>query len=130
VERIYDRQLPKICANGGELNQVWTNLIDNAIDAMQSGVAGEKVLRICTALRGDTVLVEISDTGPGVPPGIAGRIFEPFFTTKEAGEGTGLGLDIVARVVRHHRGDVRFESKPGNTTFRVRLPLRQPAMPD
>lgn len=126
VERNYDRSLPKVCANGSELNQIWTNLIDNAIDAMQSTERGEKVLGLCTARRDDTVLVEISDTGPGIPEEIGTRIFEPFFTTKKQGEGTGLGLDLVSRIVRNHHGDVRFESVPGKTTFQVRLPLRQP----
>jgi signal transduction histidine kinase len=130
VERRYDRSLPKICANGGELNQLWTNLIDNAIDAMLSVNGVDKVLGVSTALRGDSVLVEISDTGPGIPAEIGTRIFEPFFTTKKQGEGTGLGLDLVSRIVRNHRGSVRFESKPGSTTFEVRLPVRQAGTPD
>ena len=122
VDRNYDPSLPLICAHGGELNQVWTNLIDNAIDAMQSS-SGEKTLGIKTARRPDGVLVEILDTGPGIPTEVQDRIFEPFFTTKAQGQGTGLGLDIVFRIVRKHHGDVRFESRPGRTCFQVRLPL-------
>jgi signal transduction histidine kinase len=122
VERHYDSDLPRICAHGGELNQVWTNLINNAIDAML-GTPGEKILRIRTAARADAVLVEILDTGPGIPESIRDRIFEPFFTTKQQNEGTGLGLDLVYRIVRKHRGDIRFESRPGRTCFQVRLPV-------
>lgn len=109
-------------ARGGELNQVWTNLINNAIDAML-GTSGEKMLLIRTAVQSDGVLVEILDTGPGIPPEIRDRIFELFFTTKHQNEGTGLGLDLVFRIVRKHRGDIRFESRPGRTCFQVRLPL-------
>jgi signal transduction histidine kinase len=120
----YDPSLPKISAQGGELNQVWTNIIHNAIDAMD----GEGTLTITTSLDGDCILVEIGDTGPGVPPSIQRRIFEPFFTTKDVGHGTGLGLDISYRiVVRRHHGDIRVDSRPGDTRFQVRLPVRQPA---
>jgi signal transduction histidine kinase len=122
VERHYDPDLPRICAHGGELNQVWTNLINNAIDALL-GTSGEKILTIKTAARADGVLVEIIDTGPGIPADIQDRIFEPFFTTKAQNEGTGLGLDLVFRIVRKHHGDIRFESRPGRTCFQVRLPL-------
>jgi signal transduction histidine kinase len=121
VERQYDPDLPRICAHGGELNQVWTNLINNAIDAML-GANGEKVLLIRTAKQSEDVLVEITDTGPGIPPEIRDRIFEPFFTTKQQNEGTGLGLDVVFRIVRKHHADIRFESRPGRTCFQVRLP--------
>jgi signal transduction histidine kinase len=124
VERQYDPAVPLICAHGGELNQVWTNLINNAIDAMIGG-AGEKVLTVRTASRADDVLVEIADTGPGIPPEIRDHIFEPFFTTKQQNEGTGLGLDLVFRIVRKHHGDIRFESRPGRTCFQVRLPLKK-----
>jgi signal transduction histidine kinase len=124
VVREYDRSLPKICAQGGELNQVWTNLIDNAVDAMD----GKGTLTIRTARDNDCVLVEIGDTGPGIPPDVERRIFEPFFTTKDVGKGTGLGLDISYRVVvRRHHGDIRVESKPGDTRFRIWLPIEQPA---
>jgi signal transduction histidine kinase len=116
----YDRSLPAIPAYPAELNQVWTNLIDNAVSAM--GQAG--VLTVRTGMDRDQVFVEIGDTGPGVPPEIRERIFEPFFTTKPVGQGTGLGLDITWRiVVNKHHGDIGVESVPGDTRFRVRLPL-------
>jgi signal transduction histidine kinase len=120
VERDYDRNLPHIYAHGGELNQVWTNIVDNAADAMK----GEGWLLIRTSQEDSCVVVEITDSGPGVPKEIQNRIFEPFFTTKGVGEGTGLGLDIARRiVVGRHGGDIRVDSKPGETRFRVRLPL-------
>ncbi|MGZ4592551.1 MAG: ATP-binding protein [Actinomycetes bacterium] len=123
VEKDYDRTLPDIPAYPAELNQVWTNLIDNAIGAMD----GQGTLTLRTALDGDQVLVEVADTGPGVPEDLRQRIFEPFFTTKPVGEGTGLGLDIAYRiVVQRHRGDLRLESSPGSTRFQVRLPLTEP----
>lgn len=122
IVRDYDPDLPRICAYGGELNQVWTNLITNAVDAMN----GKGRLGIRTRREIDNILVEISDTGSGIPPEVQPRIFEPFFTTKGVGEGTGLGLDIVSRIVRKHHGDIRFVSKPGDTRFRVCLPLTQP----
>lgn len=127
VERDYAPDLPRICAHGAELNQVWTNLIDNAADAMAE--SKEKRLRVRTALRNDHVLVEIFDTGPGIPSEIGSRIFEPFFTTKKQGKGTGLGLDIVHRIVKRHSGEIRFESKPGATCFQVSLPLFRPQLP-
>jgi signal transduction histidine kinase len=124
VVRDYDRGLPKICAQAGELNQVWTNLIDNAIDAM----GGKGTLTVRTAREHDCVLVEIGDAGPGIPAELQRRIFEPFFTTKDVGHGTGLGLDISYRiVVRRHHGDIRVESQPGDTRFQVLLPIDQPA---
>jgi signal transduction histidine kinase len=104
------------------LNQVWTNLIDNALDAM--GADGE--LRIRTATELDGVMVEIGDNGPGIPQEIRPRIFDPFFTTKGVGEGTGLGLDTACRIVRNHHGSIHVDSKPGDTRFQVRLPLIQP----
>ncbi len=104
---------------GSELNQVWTNIIDNAIDAM----SGKGELRIHTSLQNGCAYVEIGDNGPGIPPEIEPRIFEPFFTTKRVGEGTGLGLDTVQRIVRKHRGNVQVDSKPGDTRFQVWLPL-------
>lgn len=125
VEREYDRDLPRIWAHGGELNQIWTNLINNSIDALLS-VSGERRLRIRTATKVDGILVEIQDTGPGIPPEVQDRIFEPFFTTKKQGEGTGLGLDLVFRIVRKHHGDIRFETRPGLTCFQVRLPVGVP----
>ncbi|KJH69485.1 ATP-binding protein [Aliterella atlantica] len=123
VTRKYDRTLPRINAYANELNQVWTNLIDNAIDAMN----GKGQLTILTAKENNCILVEVADSGVGIPAAIQSRIFEPFFTTKGVGEGTGLGLEIAYRIVvtRHH-GDIHFESKPGDTRFRVRLPIVQP----
>ncbi|HLZ12368.1 MAG TPA: ATP-binding protein [Candidatus Acidoferrum sp.] len=122
VVRKYDGALPRVCAYGGELNQVWTNLIDNAIDAMQ----GKGELEITTCKELDYAVVEIQDNGPGIPEAIQSRIFEPFFTTKSVGDGTGLGLDAVARIVRRHHGFIEVESKPGETCFTVRLPFKQP----
>jgi signal transduction histidine kinase len=124
VVKDYDRSLPDVPVYGAELNQVWTNLIDNALQAM----AGEGTLTIRTSRVDDTaVQVEIGDTGPGIPDDIVGRIFEPFFTTKPVGEGTGLGLDISWRiVVNKHHGDITVQSTPGDTRFRVRLPLHAP----
>ena len=112
-----------LSANGSELNQIWTNLIDNAISAMNSHPGSEKTLTVRTVLEPDDVLVEIRDSGPGIPAEIRGKIFEPFFTTKQVGEGTGLGLDIVERIVRGHHGNIRVDSGPGRTSFQVRLPL-------
>ena len=117
----FDRTLPRVCARGSELNQVWTNLIDNAVDAM----SGKGELRIRTAQELDRVLVEIADTGPGIPIEILGHIFEPFFTTKGVGNGTGLGLDTTRRIVREHGGDITVESAPGATRFQVRLPIHR-----
>jgi len=122
VIRDYDKTLPRVCAYGGELNQVWTNLIDNAIDSMQG--KGELKIKACKEL--DYAVVEIQDNGPGIPLAVQSRIFEPFFTTKKVGEGTGLGLDTVARIVRRHHGFVEVESKPGETCFIIRLPFKQP----
>ncbi len=120
VVKEYDRSLPPIPAYPAALNQVWTNLIDNALAAM----GGAGTLTVRTARDADRLLVEIADTGPGVPEAIRSRIFEPFFTTKPVGEGTGLGLDISWRIVVHkHHGDLRVESVPGDTRFQVRLPL-------
>jgi signal transduction histidine kinase len=119
-----DRSLPAVPGFPAELNQVWTNLIDNAAGAMK----GEGTLTIRTAREGDSVLVEIGDTGPGVPAELRRRIFEPFFTTKPVGEGTGLGLDISFRIVANrHGGDLRLVSEPGDTRFQVRLPIRPAA---
>jgi len=120
VKREYDRTLPRICAYGSELNQVWTNLIDNAIDAMD----GKGVLTIRTSKENDCIAVEIADTGTGIPPAIQSRIFEPFFTTKGVGQGTGLGLEITYRIVKGHKGDIHVESEPGNTRFLVELPIQ------
>jgi signal transduction histidine kinase len=118
----FDPDLPHLTARGGELNQVWTNLIDNAIDAL--GDSGTITLR--TRRDGDCVIVEVADDGPGIPADVRERIFDPFFTTKEVGRGTGLGLDTARRIVvdRHH-GSLSVDSRPGATTFRVWLPIHQ-----
>ena len=120
--REYDRALPKLTVRGSELNQVWTNLLDNAIDAL-----GERgTITISTRADGDCAVVEISDDGPGVPDDVAGQIFDPFFTTKDVGSGTGLGLATARRiVVDRHDGSLTLDTKPGHTTFRVRLPFTQ-----
>ena len=123
VVKDYDTALPRIPAYPGELNQVWTNLIDNAVSAMN----GTGTLTVRTGLDRDQLFVEFADTGPGVPPEIRERIFEPFFTTKPVGAGTGLGLDISWRIiVNKHHGDLQVQSFPGDTRFRVRLPLTAP----
>jgi signal transduction histidine kinase len=124
VVKQYDRSLPRIPVYAAELNQVFTNLIDNAVAAMD----GKGTLTIRTAADKDRLLVEIGDTGTGIDPEIIGRIFEPFFTTKPVGEGTGLGLDISWRiVVNKHHGDLRVESVPGDTRFQIRLPFEAPS---
>jgi signal transduction histidine kinase len=124
IVKNYDSSLPKVPAYAAELNQVWTNLIDNAVDAMhRSGT-----LTLHTAREGEQLLVEIGDTGPGIPDDMHQQIFEPFFTTKPVGEGTGLGLDVSWRiVVNRHGGSMRVISEPGDTRFQVRLPLTEPA---
>jgi signal transduction histidine kinase len=118
--REYDEGLPPVKAYGSELNQVWTNLIDNAIDA----VNGSGRIWIRTSQEPGRLLVEIADDGPGVSEEVQPHVFEPFFTTKDVGEGSGLGLDIARRIVAgNHKGDIRFQSKPGDTRFQVRLPM-------
>jgi signal transduction histidine kinase len=121
IERNYESGLPTINAYGGELNQVWTALIENALDAL----GNHGLLRLTCRLEGEMILVEIWDTGPGIPPELQERIFEPFFTTKAPGQGLGLGLDNAMRIVRKHRGHLSVKSEPGSTCFRVRLPLDQ-----
>ncbi len=122
VIREFDRSIPRICAHGSELNQVWTNLIDNAVDAMN----GTGELKIRTSKELDRALIEFIDNGPGIPEHIKNRIFEPFFTTKGVGQGTGLGLDTVYRIVRSHHGQVTVDSRPGQTRFQVSLPFQRP----
>lgn len=118
VKREYHPTPLLVNSYGSELNQVWTNIIDNAIDAMD----GHGELRVRTFAEGDCAVVEIGDSGPGIPPDIQSRIFEPFFTTKGVGEGTGLGLDTSLRIVRKHRGSINVTSVPGDTRFQIRLP--------
>jgi signal transduction histidine kinase len=123
VIREYDRSLPPIVAYTAELNQVWTNLIDNAVDAMD----GHGTLTIRTRAEGERLAVEIADNGPGIPTELRSRVFEPFFTTKDIGQGTGLGLDIAWRiVVGRHGGEISLDSEPGDTRFTVLLPVRPP----
>jgi signal transduction histidine kinase len=121
VLRNYGRDLPRLEANGGELNQVWTNLIDNAIDAM----GGKGTLQLTTRQENDHIVVEVWDDGPGIKPEVQAHIFEPFFTTKEPGKGTGLGLHVSYSIIKKHRGKIQVESQPGNTRFIVSLPLKQ-----
>ena len=123
VHREYQRVPLLVNSFGSELNQVWTNLIDNAIDAM----GGKGELRVRTYRDDTCVVVEIADNGPGISPEIRSHIFEPFFTTKGVGEGTGLGLDTVQRIVKKHRGNIQVTSKPGDTRFQVWLPLADAA---
>src|SRR5580658_2814751 len=121
VQRDYQRIPLLVNSFGSELNQVWTNIIDNAIDAMH----GKGELRLRVYRQDDSVVVEIADNGPGIPPDVLPHIFEPFFTTKGVGEGTGLGLDTVQRIVKKHRGDIQVDSKPGDTRFQVWLPFAE-----
>jgi signal transduction histidine kinase len=122
VVRDFDRTLPRVCAYGSELNQVWTNLLDNAVDAVAETSKPRITIRTCR--QGDNVLVEIQDNGTGIDTETQKHIFEPFFTTKGVGKGTGLGLVVSYRiVVARHKGDLYLESQPGNTSFQVRLPL-------
>jgi len=121
VQRDYQKTPFLVNSFGSELNQVWTNLIDNAIDAM----GGKGELRVRTYREDKCVVVEVADNGPGISPEVEPHIFEPFFTTKGVGEGTGLGLDTVQRIVKKHRGNIQVRSKPGDTRFQVWLPLAQ-----
>jgi signal transduction histidine kinase len=123
VVRDYREDVPKIEANAGELNQVWTNLIDNAVDAMD----GKGTLRVATRVERDHVVVEVGDTGTGMTPEVAARAFEAFFTTKDVGRGLGLGLDIAHRiVVERHGGTISIDSRRGETVLRVAIPFRPP----
>jgi signal transduction histidine kinase len=120
VIRDYAPNLPKVMASGSELNQVWTNLIDNAADAMKD--SGKLTIR--TARENDFVFVEIADNGSGIPSDKISRIFDPFFTTKGVGEGTGLGLDAVNRIIKNIGGQISVTSVPGDTRFQVRIPIK------
>ena len=119
VVRDFDPELPSVEASGSELNQVWTNLIDNAIDAL--GADGRITLR--TRTQGARVCVEVADNGTGIPDELQARVFDAFFTTKPVGHGTGLGLDIAQRIVVRNHGELRLESQPGDTRFQVLLPV-------
>jgi signal transduction histidine kinase len=122
LNRAFDRSIPRIMAYGSELNQVWTNLIDNAIDA----VKGTGKICVGTCQEDNQLVVEIVDNGPGIPPDVQSHMFEPFYTTKPIGSGTGLGLIISNRIVAdRHGGEIEFESKPGETRFKVRLPVHR-----
>lgn len=116
-----EAELPKVRGYAGELNQVWGNLIDNALDAVANGGRVE----VFAVLENQNVVVRIRDDGPGISPEIRDRVFDPFFTTKPQGQGTGLGLDIARRLVRHNDGVIDFESQRGRTEFRVRLPIAE-----
>lgn len=120
VHREFAIDLPRIEAYGSELNQVWTNLIDNAIDAMQ----GKGEITIRTSSEGKNVVIEIEDNGPGIPEEIQPKLFTPFFTTKAMGKGTGLGLNISYNIIMKHHGDIRVTSQPGRTRFRITLPVQ------
>ncbi len=126
VSREYDTNLPKLPAYGSALNQVWTNLIENAVDAM----GGKGNLKIRTSRDIEAILIEIVDDGPGIPADVQPHIFEPFYTTKGVGSGTGLGLDTVYRIIRKHNGSITFTSKPGETRFQVRFWLNAKALPN
>jgi signal transduction histidine kinase len=119
VIREYDPDMPRIMARGSELNQVWTNLIDNAIDAMN----GTGTLRLITRCENNFAMVEVRDSGSGIPPDVLPHLFEPFYTTKEVGKGTGMGLDISYRIIQNHNASIDVQSKPGETRFIVRIPL-------
>ena len=122
----YGTNVPPIEAHAGELNQVWTNLIDNALDAM----GGAGTLRLTARVEQDDVVIEVGDTGPGMPPQVAARAFEAFYTTKDVGKGTGLGLDVAQRIiVERHGGTIAIDSRPGETVLRVRLSYRPPKLP-
>jgi signal transduction histidine kinase len=121
VQRDYLRVPLLVNSFGSELNQVWTNIIDNAIDAMH----GKGELRVRTYRDDGCVVVEIGDSGPGISAELQPHIFEPFFTTKGVGEGTGLGLDTVQRIVKKHQGNIQVSSQPGDTRFQVWLPLAE-----
>jgi signal transduction histidine kinase len=122
IERRFGADVPRVSAYAGELNQAWTNLIDNAIDAMD----GVGTLRLVTRLDDDAIVVEVGDSGPGMTADVQARAFEAFFTTKDVGKGTGLGLDIVRRIVEErHGGTLGIDSRPGDTVVWVRLPIRR-----
>jgi len=119
VKKLWGENVPEVPAHVGELNQVWTNIIDNAIYAV--GKNDEIIIE--TSTDGKNVNAKITDNGPGIPAEILSRIFDPFFTTKKVGEGTGIGLDLVSRIVKRHNGEVKVDSVPGRTTFCISIPI-------
>ncbi len=121
VKKIFSENLPEVPAYIGELNQVWTNIIDNAVYALPNG--GELVIE--TSSDGRNACIKIIDNGPGIPPDIISRIFDPFFTTKKVGEGTGIGLDLVKRIIKHHNGEIKVNSIPGRTEFLISIPYKE-----
>jgi signal transduction histidine kinase len=121
VKKLFSDSLPKVDAYVGELNQVWSNIIDNAIFALQEN--GELIIE--TRNHDNEVTVQIIDNGPGIPREVQPHIFEPYFTTKDVGEGSGIGLDIVNRIIKNHNGEIEVKSQPGHTAFTVRLPVTQ-----
>jgi signal transduction histidine kinase len=125
IVRDYDRSLPRVETYGTELHQLWINLLDNAADAVSAKPDGDRSIAIRTAREADGIRIEVADSGPGIPEGISKKIFDAHFTTKAAGKGTGLGLDIVKRIVEHHRGSISCESTNEGARFVVRLPLVQ-----
>jgi signal transduction histidine kinase len=125
IVREYDRSLPRIETYGTELHQLWTNLLDNAADAVSTKSDGDRTITIRTARAADGIRIDVADSGPGIPDAISKRIFDPHFTTKAAGKGTGLGLDIVKRIVAHHHGSVSCESTAVGARFTIQLPLLQ-----
>jgi signal transduction histidine kinase len=123
VVRDYGAEVPPVQAHAGELNQVWTNLIGNAVEAMD----GQGTLRLSTRAEQNSVIIEVADTGCGMPPHVAARAFEAFFTTKDAAKNTGLGLDIARRIItERHGGTIEIDSQPGHTVLRVQIPIRAP----
>jgi signal transduction histidine kinase len=121
VVRAFDGGLPHITGRGGELNQVWTNLLDNAIDALAAQGGG--TIQVITRCEHSWAMVEIADDGPGIPSEVLPHIFEPFYTTKGVGQGSGMGLDITYRIIKQHKGTIEVQSQPGTTRFIVRLPV-------
>ncbi|MEP7141428.1 MAG: ATP-binding protein, partial [Ferruginibacter sp.] len=121
VQKMFCENFPDVAVYVGELNQVWTNILDNAIYALEKN--GEIIIE--TSFDDKHVNVKIVDNGTGIPPEILSRIFDPFFTTKKVGEGTGIGLDLVSRVIKHHNGEVKVSSAPGRTEFAISIPVNQ-----
>jgi len=121
VKKLFAENLPEVPAHVGELNQVWTNIIDNAVYAVDK--SGEIIIE--TSTNGKNVTAKITDNGAGIPADVLPRIFDPFFTTKKVGAGTGIGLDLVGRIVTKHHGEVKVDSAPGRTSFCISIPITQ-----